>query len=368
MAEPKIELPDGVPQLTQYYLYLTAGCNLACQHCWLTPTFQRNGGTGGHLDFDLFKLALEEGVPLGLRNVKLTGGEPLLHPDFVRMIDLLHEKNLGVRIETNGTLMTQELAQYLKEKSTLRFISVSLDGSSPEVHDPFRGVKGSFENACNGIRYLVGAGYRPQIIMSLHSGNVDQIEALVRLAETLGAGSVKFNLIQPSGRGETMLGRGQILDIKRLLDIGTWVEYNLQKTTNIELFYSWPMAFHTLRRLKNHGGDSCGINNILGILANGQMAMCGIGVEVPELCYGTLGKEQVGEVWRSNPVLAALRNNFADQLEGICKDCIFNQKCLGNCIAENYHLSGRLTGANWFCEQAFEENLFPVSRFQSIRS
>ena len=206
-----------MPPLNSYYVYLTGGCNLACRHCWLSPSFQHEGGTGGHLDFELFALAIEEAVPLGLSRVKLTGGEPLLHPDLLRMVDLLKEKELDLTIETNGTLLTPSLARYLKDKSTLTHISVSLDGAEPETHDAFRGVEGSFEKACQGIRHLVGVGYHPQVIMSLHPGNVGEVEALLRLAEEIGAGSVKFNLIQPSGRGELMASRGQVLGIQRLI-------------------------------------------------------------------------------------------------------------------------------------------------------
>lgn len=195
MVDRSFQLSEGVPPLNTFYVYLTSGCNLACRHCWLAPTYQANGGTGGHLDYDLLALAIEEGLPLGLRHVKLTGGEPLLHPDFLRIVDILNEKNIGLSIETNGTLMTEPLAYYLKEKSTLGFISVSLDGATKETHDPFRGVNGSFEKTVQGVRFLVDVGYRPQVIMSIHAGNVDEIEDLVHLAESLGAGSVKFNLI-----------------------------------------------------------------------------------------------------------------------------------------------------------------------------
>ena len=144
------------------------------------------------MDYDLFAIAIEEGLPLGLRSIKSTGGEPLLHPDFIRIVDLIKEKGLGLTIETNGTLMTESLAHYLKEKSTLGHISVSLDGACAATHDPFRGVKGSFDKAVQGIRYLAEVGFRPQVIMSLHTGNVEEIESLVHLAESLGAGSVNL--------------------------------------------------------------------------------------------------------------------------------------------------------------------------------
>ena len=188
MGDGMVALPTGVPRLNTFYAYLTSGCNLACQHCWLSPAYQPDGGTGGHLEYDLFAQAIEEGLPLGLRSVKLTGGEPLLHPDFVRIIDLLRQKELGLTIETNGTLLSRELARYLKEHSTLGHISVSLDGACAETHDPFRGVKGSFDKAVQGVRWLVEAGYRPQVIMSLHAGNVEEIEALVQPGRRAGGG------------------------------------------------------------------------------------------------------------------------------------------------------------------------------------
>jgi SynChlorMet cassette radical SAM/SPASM protein ScmF len=359
-------LPEGCPPLTSYYVYLTAGCNLACRHCWLSPTFQPNGGTGGHLDYDLFALAIEEGLPLGLGQVKLTGGEPLLHPDFTRMVDLLREKELGLTIETNGTLLTQPLANYLKDKSTLSFISVSLDGATPESHDAFRGVKGSFEQACQGIRHLVEVGYRPQVIMSLHPGNVGEIEALVQLAERLRAGSVKFNLVQPSGRGELMVRRDQAIDIQHMVELGKRLERDLQKRASIRLFYSWPMAFFSLKRLMVPEGYSCNIFNTLGVLPAGDMAMCGIGIPVPELRYGLLGQDRVAEVWASNPILIDLRKSLPANLSGICGECILRDECLGTCVAQNYHLAGQLTAPYWFCQAAESAGLFPVGRRRNL--
>lgn len=153
------KLPENCPPLSTYYVYLTEGCNLACRHCWLAPKFQPHGSTGGHLDYGLFVQAVDEGLLLGLGHVKLTGGEPLLHPDFIRIVDLLKEKGLGLTIETNGTLLTRDTAHYLKNNSTLTFIAISLDGAQSETHDAFRGVKGSFEKACQAIRFLVEVGY-----------------------------------------------------------------------------------------------------------------------------------------------------------------------------------------------------------------
>jgi SynChlorMet cassette radical SAM/SPASM protein ScmF len=365
MENELIELPAGIPRLQQYYIYLTAGCNLACRHCWISPQFQPNGGTGGHLDFDLFNLAIKEGLPLGLKHVKLTGGEPLLHPDFFRILDVLHEQQLGVTIETNATLLSREVAYYLREHSSLNHISVSLDGATAATHDPFRGVKGSFEKAVQGIKNLVEVGYPPQVIMSLHIGNMTEIEALVKLAEGLGASSVKFNLIQPTGRGEAMAERTQVLDINQLVETGNWIEKSLAKRISIPLMYSWPIAFNSLTRILSQAvSQSCSIFSILGVLSTGDIAMCGIGVDIPELIYGRLGKDEMKDVWINHPTLNALRRDLPGNIEGICANCMFRNQCLGACVAENYHQSRQLTAPFWFCQQAYENNLFPVARMK----
>ncbi len=359
----RIALPEGVPPLTQYYVYMTAGCNLACQHCWLSPVYQPKGTTGGHLDYELFKLAIEEGIPLGLQGVKLTGGEPLLHPEFLRFVDLLKEKNLGLTIETNATLMTPEIARHLKEKSTLSHISVSIDGANANSHDSFRGVPGAFEKAVAGIKMLVEVGYHPQVIMSLHSRNVDEIEELVHLAESWGAGSVKFNLIQPTGRGETMTDRGQVLDITRLVELGKWVEHDLQKRVGIPLFYSWPMAFYSLNRLLSMVGSSCNLNSIMGIISTGQYALCGIGVQIPELCFGSLGINNLNEIWINNSTLLNLRSIIPSEMQGICQKCLHKSICKGSCVAQNYLKSGQLNSAFWFCNEVDGIGKFPISRY-----
>ncbi|MBD3385519.1 radical SAM protein [candidate division KSB1 bacterium] len=365
MKKNRLELPKGVPRLNTYYVYLTAGCNLACQHCWISPTYQKNGGTGGHLDYDLFVDAINQGLELGLAAVKLTGGEPLLHPEFCQMVDYLRRKDLSLIIESNGTLITDSVAHFLKKQGVLTHISISVDGASAKSHDPFRGVKGSFDKAIQGIEHMVRAGFRPEIIMSLHPGNADDIEPFVRLAEEIGAGSVKFNLIQPSGRGENMSSKGQFLDVRKLIEIGTWIREDLQPHSKIRLAYSWPMAFYGIKELIDYSNYTCSIFSILGILATGHLAMCGIGVEVPELCYGHLSKDTVSSIWIAHPMLCKLREKIPLQLEGICSRCIFRDHCLGSCIAQNFQLAKRLTAPFWFCQEAESLGLFPQIRLKS---
>jgi len=212
--------------LNQIYFYLTEGCNLRCRHCWIAPKYQSEGNSYPALDLDLFKSIIEQGKSLGLTGVKLTGGEPLLHPHINEILEYIHTEDLRMTLETNGVLCKPEVAERMAACKD-PFVSVSLDGADAETHEWVRGVPGCFDEAMEGIRNLVEARIRPQVIMTIMRHNKNQMEPVVRLAESLGAGSVKFNIVQPTARGEKMHESGEALDIEELVDLGRWVETTL---------------------------------------------------------------------------------------------------------------------------------------------
>jgi SynChlorMet cassette radical SAM/SPASM protein ScmF len=357
----------AVPKLGTIYFYLTEGCNLRCRHCWIEPPHQSENKQFPSLDPDLFRSILKQARPLGLASVKLTGGEPLMHPRIGEILEILRDEKLRFIVETNGVLCTPELARDLV-RSGINHISVSLDGAVADTHEWVRGVKGCFEAAIGGIRNLVAAGIRPQVIMTLMRRNVEQIEALVRLAESFGASSVKFNIVQPTARGVKMHQAGETLSIREIVNLGTWVENELSSTTRVPLHYSHPAAFRLLGKMFGREGSGCGICNvhgILGVLGDGSYALCGIGESVPELVFGHAATDALPEVWHGNPVLREIREGLPRRLGGICGTCLVKGICLGSCIAQNYYRSRDLWAPNWYCEEAHREGLFPESRRQT---
>ena len=367
-SDVSVELPDGVPALTTFYLYLTTGCNLRCRHCWLAPSFSPGElGPDEYLDIDLLRRAVAEGKALGLKSAKLTGGEPLLHPRFVEIVDLLSTEGLEITMETNGTLLEAGLARYLQEHTRLTLISVSLDGATAGVHDSFRGVEGAFEAALRGLEALVSAGYRPQVIMCPHRGNVHQVEALVDLAVRMGAGSVKFNPVSRSGRGIAMHERGEALDVAEVLELAHFIRGPLQRRTPIPLILSTPPALYTVGELLHRRDGICQIHHILGILGNGELALCGIGRTVPELCFGHLREVSVAEVWREHPLLQELRRELAGPFPDLCGRCLHAGHCLTYCPAQNFLDGGRLISPSSLCLEAYRRGLFPAGRLREER-
>ncbi|MCP4754443.1 MAG: SynChlorMet cassette radical SAM/SPASM protein ScmF [Proteobacteria bacterium] len=350
--------------LRQIYFYLTEGCNQRCRHCWIAPKYQGEGKSFPSLPIELFRLIVDQAKPLGLAGVKLTGGEPLLHPDIDAILDHVRAEELRLTVETNGVLCTEKLARKMKDCQN-SFVSVSLDGADAETHEWMRGVTGCFQEGIEGVGNLVKAGFKPQIIMSVMKRNQDQLEAVVRLAESLGAGSVKFNVVQPTSRGEKMHEARNTLTIEELVKLGDRVEKDLSQTTDLRLVFSHPAAFQPMGRMFGGSGGGCGvcgIKGILGVLSDGSYALCGIGESVQELIFGKAGTDDLETVWKNTAVLEQIRQGLPQKLEGICGQCLMKGMCLGSCIAQNYYSSKNLWAPFWYCEAARKTKLFPETR------
>ncbi|QTA79260.1 SynChlorMet cassette radical SAM/SPASM protein [Desulfonema limicola] len=350
--------------LNQLYCYLTQGCNLACCHCWLEPGFEGNGDHYPVLDVKLFEQALNEAVPLGLTSVKLTGGEPLMHPEFFDILKIIKNKNLALVIETNGILCTPGTASKIAQLP-VQSVSVSIDSPDPKTHDKIRGVAGAFEKSCKAVKNLSTCSIHPQIIMSLMSWNIHQIEEMVRLGEKLGASSIKFNIVQPVARGEKLVKAGKGVSIETIIKTGHYVETILAKKTRLSLIFDYPAAFRPLSCIFSAKSCYvCGILGILGIIPDGSYALCGIGQHIPDLVFGKAGTDSLEHIWKNNHILEALRKGLPEKLEGVCSRCLMKYQCLGACIAQNYYTSNSLWSGFWFCEQAYQSGLFPETRLK----
>lgn len=349
--------PD-VPPLHMLYVYVTDQCNCRCRHCWIMPAEEVPGAPRNYLDCALFEQAVIEAKPLGLQTVKWTGGEPTIHPELPRLLEIQREHGVRGVMETNGMEMTAALAATMQECG-VGFVSVSLDGPTAELHDFVRGVPGAFERTLRGIRHLVDAGYRPQLIMSLLRQNVSSLDALLNLAEELGAGSVKLNVIQPSSRGLAMHEHDEAVSVPEVLEIRRRLQNEQRPVT---IFVDVPLAFRPICRLLHGDASVCGLKTSLGLLASGEYALCGVGTMEDELVFGRVGADALVKLWQAHPGLQRLRADIPDHLEGVCGRCIMAPACLGSCVAQNYMRSRSLTGPHWFCEAAEQGGVFPASR------
>ena len=172
---------------------LTYRCNNDCRHCWLRLP-QDSGDAAGELAADEIRRLVDDARAMGCREWFISGGEPMLRPDFPEIFAGITAKSAWYTLNTNGTLITPEIARLLRRKGTKL---VALYGATAEVHDAVTRNPGSFEALWRGVAYLreAGAGFSVQVVPM--KTNIFQYDAMVRLAESW---SPSWRRPRPTGR------------------------------------------------------------------------------------------------------------------------------------------------------------------------
>ena len=178
---------------------MTRRCNLKCIHCY------SNSADIGYPD----ELTIEEGKKLiddlagfGAPVILFSGGEPLLRQDLLELAQYTTSKGMRAVISTNGTLITKEIAVKL-QKIDLSYVGVSLDGLE-KTHDRFRGKKGAFTAAINGIRNCREAGIKVGIRFTVNKHNLADVPDMFDLLRDEEIERLCFYHLVYTGRGSKL--------------------------------------------------------------------------------------------------------------------------------------------------------------------
>ena len=179
---------------------ITGACNLSCSHCWVEAG---ESASAGHVSSQTVARLIGEFAALGGSGLRLTGGEPLCHPDWLDLLRLAVASGFGaVALQTNGMLLNERSAAALGELDFPGLsIQLSFDGATAATHDLVRG-SGAFDQLLHGARSLVGAGLgrRIAIFFTEMAHNLEEIPRLLELADGLGVGSVATGALVLCGR------------------------------------------------------------------------------------------------------------------------------------------------------------------------
>jgi MoaA/NifB/PqqE/SkfB family radical SAM enzyme len=160
---------------------LTYRCNNNCRHCWLRIP-ENSPERENELSFREIRSIVDEARKMGCRKWSISGGEPMLRPDFAEIFYYITTKSFSYSLNTNGTLITPKIASLMKRKGSKM---IALYGATAEVHDHITRNPGSFEATMQGFAYLkeAGAGFIVQLIPM--KDNFHQFKAMVSLAKSL---------------------------------------------------------------------------------------------------------------------------------------------------------------------------------------
>lgn len=178
---------------------LTSHCNAACKHC-----YNNSGANNDAPDLmtpdkwiSFAKYLVNHG---GVFECLLSGGEPLLlGENLFKLMDILHDDGTCFLLQTNGFLLTKEIAKRLK-KYRYHWIQISIDGVNAEYHDSFRQTKGSWEKAVAGALAVSSNGIPFKIAHCVTPYNLKDIDKMCDFAYSLGASAITVGEVCLSGR------------------------------------------------------------------------------------------------------------------------------------------------------------------------
>jgi len=171
-----------IPRLPlEGYFDLTYRCNNNCRHCWLRIP-QNSPERESELTVEEIKNLVDDTRKMGCRNWSISGGEPMLRPDFTEIFDYVTRKSISYSLNTNGTLITPKIARLMRRKGSKM---VALCGSNAEVHDHITRNPGSFEATMQGFSNLKEAGANFTIQLIPMRDNYHQFHRMITLAESL---------------------------------------------------------------------------------------------------------------------------------------------------------------------------------------
>ena len=179
---------------------VTRQCNLKCVHCY---AHAKDESFENELSFEEGKTLIDDLAGFGVPVLLFSGGEPLVRKDLPDLAAYAVEKGMRAVISTNGTLITKKMARTLKEIG-LSYVGISLDGMET-INDRFRGVRGAFDKAMQGIRNSQEAGIKVGLRFTINKANVQEIPSIFDLLEEMDIPRVCFYHLVYAGRGSKMV-------------------------------------------------------------------------------------------------------------------------------------------------------------------
>jgi [mycofactocin precursor peptide]-tyrosine decarboxylase / 3-amino-5-[(4-hydroxyphenyl)methyl]-4,4-dimethylpyrrolidin-2-one synthase len=313
---------------------VTYGCNLQCVHC-LSSSGTRDPR---ELTPSEARAVVDELAALQVFYVNIGGGEPLIRPDFLDLVDYAVASGVGVKFSTNGSLLTAERAERLAATDYVD-VQISIDGADAATNDAVRGV-GSYAAARRAMDHLAAANFgefKISVVMTRH--NIGQLDAFEALAASYGA-QLRLTRLRPSGRGAD-----------------TWSELHPLPEQQREL-YHWLLdrpgvltgdSFFHLSALGEPlpGLNLCGAGRVVCLIDPiGDVYACPF-VMHDEFRAGSV-RDDGGftKVWRESELFLSLREPTS---AGACTLCGQYDACRGGCMASKFFTGLPLDGPDPEC-------------------
>ena len=345
---------------------VTRRCNLKCVHCY---AHAKDEQFSGELSTSEGKAVLDDLAAFGSPVVLISGGEPLVRPDLLELAEYAVGKGMRAVISTNGTLINRQVAADLK-KVGLSYVGISLDGLD-EVNDRFRGVKGAFRKAMDGIMACQDAGIKVGLRFTMNRLNAGEIPGIFDILEKHDIPRVCFYHLVYAGRGSDLMKEDlSHQETRKAVDFiidrtaGLFERGKEKEVLTVDNHADGPFLY--LRTLRENSPRAAEVLTLLQ-MNEGNSSGRGIGcvswdgsVHADQFwrhySFGNVKERKFSEIWTdlSNPLMMQLKDK-KPFVKGRCAECKWLQICGGNFRVRAEAATGDLWASDPACYLSDEE-------------
>ncbi len=333
---------------------VTRRCNLKCVHCRSSSEAE----VEGHPDFSLEdgKRVIDDIASYASPVLVLSGGEPLVRKDVFELAQYGTDKGLRMCMATNGALVDEDVCKKMKETG-IKMVSMSLDGSTAEVHDDFRNQAGAFEGVMRAAELFKKHEIPFLFNSSFTKRNQEEIPRVYDLAKKLGATAWYMFMIVPTGRGDDLMQ--ELISKEDYEEILDW-HYEMEKLEDDILvrptcaphYYRVRLqkakedkekVKHRTLKFSTGGSKGCLAGQLICLIdVDGNVLPCSY---FPESA-GNVFREKFKDIWENSALFKDMRD--FKSYKGRCGSCEFVNVC-GGCRARAYAITGDYMEEEPFC-------------------
>jgi len=334
MTTPVKHNPPHAPALAPNVIAWesTRACNFACVHC--RAQAQKLPDPNQLTTHEALSL-VDQITDLCKPVLIISGGDPLQRKDIFEIASYASSRGIRVAMSPSGSGITPDVIRKMKA-SGVKMISISLDGSKPEIHDNFRKVQGAFELAMKNMSYARQGDLAFRVNTTVTQHNLHDLSSILKLAAEVGAKEWDVFMLVPTGRGkvEMEISPSQYEETLQFI-------YNASHTSPIPIKMTCaPQYMRVIAQRqqseptqpathggRHGGGRGCMAGNGFCFISHiGEVFGCGF-LPIPA---GNIRQQSFKQIYQQSPLFVELRNHKL--LKGKCGACEYKTLC-GGCRA-----------------------------------
>ncbi|MDX6752163.1 pyrroloquinoline quinone biosynthesis protein PqqE [Geminicoccaceae bacterium 1502E] len=319
---------------------LTHRCPLQCPYCSNPLELERRADELATADW---RRVFEEAGELGVLQLHLSGGEPMLRPDLPELVRGARAAGLYVNLITSGVSLDEARALALREAG-LDHVQLSFQGARPELADRIGGFPGGHARKLAAARAVGRAGMALTVNAVVHRQNLDQLEGMIELA--LEAKAQRLEVAHVQYYGWALRNRAALMPSRAQMEAATATVHQAQVALAARLVIDYVTPDYWARRPKPCMGGWG--RNVMNVTPSGRVMPCHAAAAIPELRFESVQEHGLRWIWEESPAFQRFRGT--EWLPEPCRSCERREVDFGGCRCQAMLLTGDPTATDPACE------------------